>query len=106
MGDDDIARSGPRRRLTPPATIRSASMSRPESVSSRIASLGSSTAIWKISFRFFSPPEKPSLTGARDELLVDLDELRLLLDEREEVDRVELGLPRCLRIALSAALRK
>jgi hypothetical protein len=34
-------------------------MSRPESVSSRIASFGSSTAIWKISLRFFSPPEKP-----------------------------------------------
>ena len=27
-----------------------------------MASLGSSTAIWKISLRFFSPPEKPSLT--------------------------------------------
>jgi hypothetical protein len=24
---------------------------------------GSSTAIWKISLRFFSPPEKPALTG-------------------------------------------
>ena len=38
-------------------------MSRPESVSSRIASFGSSSAIWKISLRFFSPPEKPSLTA-------------------------------------------
>ena len=38
-------------------------MSSPESVSSRIASLGSSTAIWRISFRFFSPPEKPELTA-------------------------------------------
>ena len=37
-------------------------MSRPESVSSRMASFGSSTAIWRISLRFFSPPEKPSLT--------------------------------------------
>ena len=27
-----------------------------------MASLGSSTAIWKISLRFFSPPEKPSFT--------------------------------------------
>ena len=43
-------------------TTLSASMSRPESVSSRMASFGSSTAIWKISLRFFSPPEKPSLT--------------------------------------------
>ena len=38
-------------------------MSRPESVSSRMASLGLRTAIWEISLRFFSPPEKPSLTG-------------------------------------------
>ena len=53
---------GVSRRLTPPATTRSASMSRPESVSSRIASLGSRIAIWRISLRFFSPPEKPSFT--------------------------------------------
>ena len=37
-------------------------MSRPESVSSRIATLGSSSSSWAISCRFFSPPEKPSLT--------------------------------------------
>ena len=48
--------------MTPSATIRSASMSSPESVSSRIANSGSSIAIWSISRRFFSPPEKPSLT--------------------------------------------
>ncbi len=36
-------------------------MSRPESVSSRIASLGSKIAICRISSRFFSPPEKPTL---------------------------------------------
>jgi hypothetical protein len=49
--------------LTPSATMRSASMSRPESVSSMRAILGSSMAIWRISQRFFSPPEKPSLTA-------------------------------------------
>ena len=48
--------------LTPFATTFNASMSSPESVSSRIASVGSSTASWKISLRFFSPPEKPSFT--------------------------------------------
>jgi hypothetical protein len=48
--------------FTPSATIRRASMSRPESVSSRIAISGSRTAIWSISRRFFSPPEKPSFT--------------------------------------------
>ena len=54
--------SGPEKRLTPAATIRSASMSRPESVSSRTAIRGFSIAICRISSRFFSPPEKPSLT--------------------------------------------
>ena len=38
-------------------------MSRPESVSSMRAMVGFSMAIWRISFRFFSPPLKPSLTG-------------------------------------------
>src|SRR3954453_23912323 len=46
---------------TPSATVRSASMSRPESVSSSTATSGSSIAIWRISARFFSPPENPSL---------------------------------------------
>ena len=48
--------------LTPEATMRRASMSRPESVSSSIDSRGWSMAIWNISLRFFSPPENPSLT--------------------------------------------
>ena len=47
--------------LTPRATTRSASMSSPESVSSRIASPGFWSASCRISIRFFSPPEKPSL---------------------------------------------
>ena len=55
--------------FTPSATIRIASTSRPESVSSRIESFGSSIAIWKISLRFFSPPEKPSFTERRANLL-------------------------------------
>src|SRR3954471_2853122 len=46
---------------TPSATVRSASMSRPESVSSSTAISGWSIAICRISARFFSPPEKPSL---------------------------------------------
>src|SRR4051794_4293445 len=48
---------------TPSATVRSASMSRPESVSSSTATCGSSIAICRISARFFSPPENPSLSG-------------------------------------------
>jgi hypothetical protein len=56
--------------------------------------------------RFFSPPEKPSLTAAAQQRLVHLEQLRLLADELQELHRVELGLPRCLRMALSAAFRK
>ena len=37
-------------------------MSKPLSVSSKMANFGSNIAIWKISLRFFSPPEKPSFT--------------------------------------------
>jgi hypothetical protein len=47
--------------LTPWATVLSASMSRPESVSSRTAISGRCRASCRISRRFFSPPEKPSL---------------------------------------------
>ena len=50
------------KRLTPSETTLSASMSRPESVSSSTAILGSSSSSCTISWRFFSPPEKPSLT--------------------------------------------
>src|SRR4051794_16761478 len=47
--------------LTPLATTFSASMSRPESVSSSTARRGCWSASWRISRRFFSPPENPSL---------------------------------------------
>src|ERR1700722_3631557 len=40
-------------------------MSSPESISSRMHRLGSKSAICKISLRFFSPPEKPTLTPRR-----------------------------------------
>ncbi len=56
-------RSSVRRELTPRETIFRASMSSPESVSSRMQYLGSSMAICRISLRFFSPPENPSLTA-------------------------------------------
>ncbi len=52
--------SGPAVAFTPFATVRSASMSSPESVSSRIAISGCWSASWRISMRFFSPPENPS----------------------------------------------
>src|SRR4029078_11040581 len=100
-----MARSRLRSSFTPLATTRNASMSRPESVSSRMARVGSRSAIWKISFRFFLPPEKPPredpvplLLASReagvhrplDQGVLDLDDLRLLLDELEELDRVQL----------------
>jgi hypothetical protein len=66
--DDERALSLLRSLFTPLATMRSASMSSPESVSSRMASFGSSIAIWKISLRFFSPPEKPSFTGTTSKI--------------------------------------
>ena len=46
--------------LTPSATIFRASISKPESVSSKIESFGVSIDICRISFFFFSPPEKPT----------------------------------------------
>jgi hypothetical protein len=64
VGDDDHAALGRAQRVDAVGDDRcSASMSRPESVSSSTQSRGSSTAICRISARFFSPPEKPTLTG-------------------------------------------
>ena len=58
--DAELGR-GARTSAMPWATVRSASMSRPLSVSSSTARSGSIIAICRISLRFFSPPEKPSL---------------------------------------------
>nr|BBA18204.1 ATP-binding subunit of ABC transporter [Heterosigma akashiwo]BBA18343.1 ATP-binding subunit of ABC transporter [Heterosigma akashiwo]BBA18482.1 ATP-binding subunit of ABC transporter [Heterosigma akashiwo]BBA18620.1 ATP-binding subunit of ABC transporter [Heterosigma akashiwo]BBA18759.1 ATP-binding subunit of ABC transporter [Heterosigma akashiwo] len=48
--------------LNPVETSCKASISSPESVSSKIASCESNSASCRISFRFFSPPENPSFT--------------------------------------------
>ena len=56
--------------------------------------------------RFFSPPEKPSLTERCMQLLVHLDELHLLAREREEVDRVELGLAAVLAHRVERGLQE
>ena len=80
MRDDDRRVVGAaERRSRRSATMRSASMSSPESVSSRIASFGSSTAICRISLRFFSPPEKPAFTERVEHRRVHVDERELLL---------------------------
>ena len=73
MRDDEKAALGVRKALTPSATMRSASMSRPESVSSRMAKRGSSSANCRMSMRFFSPPEKPTLSGALQHILLDVE---------------------------------
>src|SRR2546427_882912 len=57
-----IPTSGERMASMPSATTLSASMSSPESVSSRIAKRGWNMCICRISRRFFSPPENPSFT--------------------------------------------
>src|SRR6266850_1545366 len=54
--------SGARKASMPRETTCSASMSRPESVSSSTANLGPNMCICSISSRFFSPPENPSFT--------------------------------------------
>ena len=89
----NIARSGLRSAFTPFATIRRASMSRPESVSSKMASLGSRIAIWRISLRFFSPPENPSLTDRLMKLRSISTSFIFSLAKLEEVHRVELVEP-------------
>src|SRR5262245_43618193 len=89
----------------PWATTRSSSMSRPESVSSRIASRGSSTASCRISFRFFSPPENPSLTGR----LVKLASISTSCIRSRRTWRNSIASsssrPRWVRISLSADFR-
>src|SRR5579883_2856952 len=99
-------RLGARRALTPEATIRSASMSSPESVSSRMAKDGSSTAICRMSMRFFSPPEKPALS-ARLSISCGISRLFAAVLIRFMKSGVESSLsPRYLRCAFKAAFRK
>lgn len=61
------------------ATIRRASISKPESVSSIMAILGSSIAICRISARFLLP--KPSLNIVAGELLIDAQDIHLLAQQ-------------------------
>ena len=82
-------------------------MSRPESVSSSTASRGSSIAICRISLRFFSPPEKPTLTARRSMLLADAE---LGRGRRAPASGIPASTipasPRALRCAFSAVRRK
>ncbi len=101
-----IALFGVRREFTPAATMRRASMSSPESVSSRIASVGSRIAIWKISLRFFSPPEKPSLTGRLTSSSSMSTSFACSFTSDRNSNASSSGNPRCFRTAFSAFFRK
>ena len=106
VGDDQHRPIGRRMLLAPAATIRSASMSRPESVSSRIARRGSRIAIWRISLRFFSPPEKPSLTERVMKLRsISTSFIRSVASARKSMAS-RSSRPRARRTALSAVRRK
>src|SRR5262249_22237292 len=80
-------------------------MSRPESVSSSTARRGASSAICRISLRFFSPPEKPTLTPRRSisRSMPSLPAASFTRLRNSGVD--SSGSPRFLRCALSAVRR-
>ncbi len=76
VGDNDKARLPSRRAFTPCETIFRASISNPESDSSRMHSSGSSTAICKISLRFFTAGEA-NVHRAGQEIFRHLQQLDL-----------------------------
>ena len=80
-----------------------ASTSRPESVSSSMASFGSSMAIWNISLRFFSPPLNPSFTERDDSLLSSSTTLRFSRISLRNSVALRAGSPWNLRFSLMAA---
>ncbi|MNC97414.1 hypothetical protein D3C83_150620 [compost metagenome] len=71
-----------------------------------MARRGSSTAIWKISLRFFSPPEKPSFT----ERLMKSSRIftsPILLRTRARNSTASSSCrPWCLRMAFNAAFNR
>ena len=83
-----------------------ASTSRPESVSSRMLSFGSSMAIWKISLRFFSPPENPSFTERCANLLSSPTSSRFSRMSFMKSPAFSGSRPSYLRLELTAAFIK
>ena len=106
MRDTRNPRPSLRSAFTPSATSFIASTSRPESVSSRMHIFGSSIAICRISLRFFSPPEKPTLTGR---LSISASIFRSFafsrISLRNSVDDIS-SWPRALRCEFTAVRRK
>src|ERR1700710_336337 len=82
-----MARSGDRNALTPSAATRRASMSRPESISSRMHRLGWNSAICSTFFRFFSPPGKATFDAAPEHVLRDVQRSRDLAHLLQKVRR-------------------
>ena len=97
-------RSASRSAFTPSATGFQRVDVGPLSVSSRIANFGSSTASWKISLRFFSPPENPSFTPRLSRLVGQMRHLDLSRTS-EALHRIQFRLAARLRCALSALRR-
>src|SRR5947199_389469 len=81
-------------------------MSSPESVSSRTQSFGSRTAIWKTSFFFFSPPEKPSLRPRFMNVSSSPSSFALSCTRVTKSIASISSTPRYFRIAFNAAFRK
>ena len=71
-----------------------------------MASFGSSTAIWKISFRFFSPPENPSFTGRLSSSAFIFSTWSCLRTKVMKSMASSSGSPRCFRNSLSAAFSR
>ena len=68
--------------------------------------VGSRIAIWKISFRFFSPPENPSLTARLTSSSSMSTSVALSLTSERKSNASSSDSPRCLRTAFSAFFRK
>src|SRR5690606_1929807 len=105
VGNHDETALAVTHEFTPSATTCRASISNPESVSSRMHKSGSSSIICMISLRFFSPPEKPSLTPRLRKLASR--STRLLVSRASFMNSTEdsSGSPRCLRLASTDTLR-
>ena len=81
-------------------------MSSPESVSSSTANVGSSTDIWRISLRFFSPPENPAFTGRRMSSGSKSSSSTQRRMSSRKSTASSSGSPRCFLTSLTAAFRK
>ena len=87
-----MARSGERRLLTPFATTRSASMSRPGVGLVEHRELRFEHGHLQDLVALFLAARKPFVDAAVQEALVHLHQLHLVADQREEIERVDFGL--------------